>query len=108
MLAIIGSVKSAVHSVEKPREAPATAYVPMPDGSSSDAPVMRPGPRILSKRLTGFGSLPTDASVVWVPEADSECGIRRARLSAPLRRRRVEAGIQRARTSVGPNVITFV
>src|SRR3954467_10863153 len=26
-------------------EAPTWEYVPMPDGSSSDAPVMRPGPR---------------------------------------------------------------
>jgi len=26
----------------------------MPDGSSSAAPVMRPGPRILRKRLIGF------------------------------------------------------
>src|SRR5258708_3286262 len=28
----------------------------MPDGSSSDAPVIRPGPRIFKKRLSGFDS----------------------------------------------------
>jgi hypothetical protein len=27
-------------------DAPATAYVPIPERSSSDAPVMKPGPRI--------------------------------------------------------------
>src|SRR6266850_1695977 len=45
--AISGKVRSAVHSVCSPRVAPATAYVPMPLGSSSDAPVTKPGPRIL-------------------------------------------------------------
>jgi hypothetical protein len=30
--------------------------VPMPEGSSSDAPVIKPGPSIFKKRLTGFGS----------------------------------------------------
>src|SRR5438552_10077190 len=52
---IIGNVISAVHSVAKPNDAPATAYVPMPEGSSSDAPVIKPGPRTIKKRLNGFG-----------------------------------------------------
>src|SRR5437588_12372348 len=30
------------------------AYVPMPEGSSSDAPVINPGPSILRNRLNGF------------------------------------------------------
>src|SRR4051794_31248602 len=54
---IIGNVNNAVHSVEKPSAAPACAYVPMPDGSSSDAPVIRPGPRTRKNRLTRFCSL---------------------------------------------------
>lgn len=45
---IIGNVISAIHSVEKPVDAPVTVYVPMPEGSSSDAPVIKPGPRMLS------------------------------------------------------------
>lgn len=34
-VAIMGKVTSANQSVAKPRDAPATAYVPMPDRSSS-------------------------------------------------------------------------
>jgi hypothetical protein len=44
MEAINGKVKRAVHKVEKPNCAPACEYVAIPDGSSSLAPVMRPGP----------------------------------------------------------------
>src|SRR5690348_14654918 len=47
MAAINGSVKMAVHSVANPSEAPAMAYVAMPDGSSSEAPVIKPGPKTL-------------------------------------------------------------
>src|SRR5438132_7860202 len=54
--AIIGSVSKAVHSVAKPSDAPALVYVPMPDGSSSEAPVISPGPRNIRKRLRGFVS----------------------------------------------------
>src|SRR5207247_2132610 len=39
-----GSVIHAVHSNPKPKAAPACEYVPMPDGSSSEAPVTNPGP----------------------------------------------------------------
>src|ERR671930_1284619 len=54
---IIGNVNSAVHNIEKPSAAPACAYVPMPDGSSSEAPVISPGPRSRKNRLSGFFSL---------------------------------------------------
>jgi hypothetical protein len=37
-------------------EAPAVEYVPIPEGSSSEAPVMRPGPSNLKNRLTGLVS----------------------------------------------------
>ena len=42
--AISGHVTRAVHSSVVPSCAPATEYVAMPDGSSSAAPVMMPGP----------------------------------------------------------------
>jgi hypothetical protein len=41
---IIGTVINATQSRPKPRLAPAIEYVAMPDGSSSAAPVMIPGP----------------------------------------------------------------
>jgi hypothetical protein len=43
--AIIGVVSRASHSIENPVLAPATEYVEMPEGSSSAAPVIKPGPR---------------------------------------------------------------
>src|SRR5580700_4184527 len=46
MTAIIGVEISVSQSIEYPVVAPATEYVEIPDGSSSAAPVMRPGPRI--------------------------------------------------------------
>jgi len=46
MTAIIGVVTSVSHNIEYPVDAPATEYVEMPEGSSSEAPVMNPGPRI--------------------------------------------------------------
>src|SRR3977135_878811 len=79
--AIHGHVNKAVQSVVKPREAPATAYVPMPEGSSSDAPVISPGPSIFRKRLIGFLSSIMAASREPVPPAGSECGITGAPLS---------------------------
>ena len=42
--AISGNEKSAVHSGAYPNDAPVTEYVEMPDGSSSAAPVTKPGP----------------------------------------------------------------
>jgi hypothetical protein len=59
---IIGNVANAVHNMEDPNDALARAYVPMPDGSSSDAPVINPGPRILRNRLIELGSRATAAS----------------------------------------------
>src|ERR1017187_4482880 len=51
---INGNVTSAVQSVAKPNAAPACAYVPMPEGSSSDALVTNPGPNIFRNRITAF------------------------------------------------------
>src|SRR5437762_7985861 len=59
---IIGNVTSAVQRHENPKAAPACAYVPMPDGSSSEAPVTRPGPRTKKNRVIGFFSRPTRVS----------------------------------------------
>jgi hypothetical protein len=42
-----GKARNAVHSVARPNIAPACVYVAMPDGSSSLAPVMMPGPKFL-------------------------------------------------------------
>src|SRR5277367_4034014 len=44
--AMSGKVNKAVHRKPRPCAAPAWAYVATPEGSSSDAPVTRPGPRI--------------------------------------------------------------
>src|ERR1019366_844739 len=68
MTAINGYVKRRVHVIAKPNCAPAWEYVAIPLGSSSDAPVMRPGPRTLRRRgllgptagLAGFRD-PTEA-----------------------------------------------
>src|SRR3954471_12731602 len=47
---INGNENRAVHSGADANAAPATEYVEMPDGSSSAAPVMSPGPRPAKKR----------------------------------------------------------
>jgi hypothetical protein len=47
--AMRGYVRSIVQPMPKPSCAPAWLYVPIPDGSSSEAPVIRPGPRRLRK-----------------------------------------------------------
>src|SRR5438105_2124481 len=72
---INGNVNKAVQSVAKPSEAPATAYVPMPEGSSSEAPVTSPGPSRLKKRLTRLLSSIMAASSETVPPAGSEWGV---------------------------------
>ena len=72
---INGKVNKAVHSVAKPSDAPATAYVPIPEGSSSEAPVISPGPRSLKKRLTRLLSSLMAASSETAPPADSEWGM---------------------------------
>src|SRR5512144_3056473 len=46
-----GSVRKMVQVNAKPNCAPAWEYVAMPLGSSSAAPVVRPGPRALKRRL---------------------------------------------------------
>src|SRR4030088_3559357 len=85
--AISGKVRSAIQSVWSPRLAPATAYVPIPLGSSSDAPVMKPGPRIMPAFLSGFFSfamprvLPTDMTPPrvwsWRKQVACPCGCAR-------------------------------
>src|SRR5664280_1561429 len=59
----IGSIASVVQSVVKPYWAPACAYVPIPEGSSSDAPVMRPGPSALPSRFSEFFSARSSAAL---------------------------------------------
>ena len=59
----MGRVTRAVHNVENPSEAPVTAYVPIPDGSSSEAPtIMHAGPESRRKRMNPFGSFAQAAS----------------------------------------------
>src|SRR5258706_15827142 len=60
--AMRGHVTNAVQSMVVPSCAPAIEYVAIPEGSSSAAPVMRPGPRTDvnrrrsdGRRLRGFG-----------------------------------------------------
>ncbi len=45
-----GKVITAVQSVVNPNAAPAVEYVPIPDGSSSAAPVISPGPSCRKNR----------------------------------------------------------
>lgn len=56
--AISGHVSAAVHSIDIPSCAPAREYVAMPEGSSSAAPVITPGPiakiRARSRSLRPF------------------------------------------------------
>src|SRR5947207_12139530 len=63
------------HNGARPSDAPACEYVPMLDGSSSDAPVIRPGPRTFRKRnselLCCDWTAPTDS----VPFGGSLWGI---------------------------------
>src|SRR5258706_15907099 len=79
--AINGQVNRAVQRGVKPKDAPATAYVPIPEGSSSDAPVISPGPRTFRKRLIGFRSSIMAASREPVPPAGSGGGMTGAPLS---------------------------
>src|SRR5512141_994229 len=58
-----GSVTMAVQSVAAPRLAPAGVYVPIPDGSSSEAPVIKPGPRRPNKFFSGFLFFSVDGSI---------------------------------------------
>jgi hypothetical protein len=51
MAAIRGNVINAVHKVANPNFAPACEYVAIPEGSSSLAPVISPGPRIFKNRF---------------------------------------------------------
>src|SRR6267378_2737767 len=52
----------------------------MPEGSSSEAPVIKPGPSTLKKRLKGFFSCVMAASSEPVPPVGSECGMTGASL----------------------------
>jgi len=49
-----GHVSHEVDSSDVPSCAPTMEYVATPDGSSSAAPVMTPGPRTDKKRRSGF------------------------------------------------------
>ena len=53
--AISGHVMSAVQSRLVPSCAPAIEYVAIPDGSSSAAPVISPGPRLAQNLRMTFG-----------------------------------------------------
>src|SRR2546423_2921208 len=50
---MMGKVTGAVHKNEGPSVAPAVAYVPIAEGSSSAAPVIRPSP---TERNTPWGT----------------------------------------------------
>src|SRR6266852_9191162 len=62
--AIRGNVSSAIHSVPYPYAAPATEYVEIPEGSSSAAPVISPGPKTAKDLLRRLRPLPF--STFWV------------------------------------------
>ena len=51
---IKGKVKIAIHSIASPNLAPAIEYVAMPEISSPEAPVIKPGPSDL-QNLRNFG-----------------------------------------------------
>ncbi|HEY7227507.1 MAG TPA: hypothetical protein VH481_05215 [Nitrososphaeraceae archaeon] len=48
MTVIIGNRYRAIHNIPRPNFAPACEYVAIPDGSSSEAPVINPGPNDFS------------------------------------------------------------
>jgi hypothetical protein len=50
MPAMSGNAIIEVQSVARPKAAPACEYVAIPDGSSSLAPVINPGPSTFQKR----------------------------------------------------------
>jgi hypothetical protein len=52
--AMSGYEKSIVHSKPNPNWAPACEYVAMPLGSSSDAPVISPGPSFPKTHATPY------------------------------------------------------
>src|SRR5512146_1532744 len=60
-----GNVRTAVQRSPYPKAAPALAYVPMPLGSSSEAPVMNPGPSRRNRRRIGLRSRPRDTTRGW-------------------------------------------
>src|ERR1700689_2561534 len=65
--AINGNVNSATHSIPKPNLAPVWAYVAMPDGSSSEAPVISPGPsarRYVRQPARDLGRAPLEFAAV--------------------------------------------
>src|SRR2546426_7698941 len=70
-----GYVTTALNRCATPEDRAATAYVPMPEGSSSEAPVISPGPSSLKKRLTQLLSSIMAASSETVPPAGSEWGM---------------------------------
>ena len=81
-----GVVISASHSIE-PVLAPATEYVEMPDGSSSAAPVIKPGPSTEEERRRArFGLRQFIASRSWFsPYPNAEYQPRTATMNARWR-----------------------
>jgi len=78
---IIGKVMSAVHNAPNPNDAPATAYVPMPEGSSSDAQVINPGPRIINNRESGFDlTIFLDGLLIYVYRGETNKEMAKARV----------------------------
>src|ERR1700733_4185787 len=74
MTYISGKENKVTHNMPNPNLAPACEYVAIPLGSSSDAPVMRPGPSSRNMRL----SLDRCSRPGWCSES-----VRLVRASAP-------------------------
>lgn len=83
--AMRGQGRNAVHSSEVPSWAPAIEYVAMPEGSSSAAPVMTPGPRMERKRRIGpcgarsfflLKTTPRESPLPWKQHHDSSVDAR--------------------------------
>src|SRR3569623_1500608 len=68
--AISGKVISSTHPRPMPYCAPTCEYVAMPDGSSSDAPVIRPGP-IISRSFGCSGCLISEGLGIRRSPADA-------------------------------------
>src|SRR3954447_16361095 len=69
---IMGNSSGAVHRKEGPNLAPALAYVPIAEGSSSDAPVISPSPSERrtfpprAKRLLATGGVVLKGGSSWI------------------------------------------
>ena len=61
---ISGKVKGIVQSIELPVLAPAIEYVAIPDGSSSEAPVTKPGPNRCQNFFSFLKTLDIDIIII--------------------------------------------